>query len=248
MATVQGAMEQLNSAGQGGGVYVVAGTYNESLTLHSRVSVFAGFNATTLLRDVALNVTTVSGGGAIGLTGRAVKGATVDGLTIRSAAARDFVAVGVAGSSVGVLLVGDSNVTISRSAIFAGAGMDGPSGTSAPGTAATQGGAGINGTNFSGVSCPTGGRTRAWRVDREDPRTATAIPVETVAWVRTRRAARDRSGPVLPTAAAARVARALAARGKTEAMVGSAAPGLTGQSRPPWVRSLGMARTCLPMA
>src|SRR6266550_2610522 len=121
--SIQAAINAANAAGLGADVYAAAGTYSGSLTLHSNVSVYGGYNPTTFLRDVAANATVVDGG-ATAVTASSANALTVDGLTIRSAAA------GVGGSSIAILLDNSSNVVISGNTISAGAGGAGAVGTS----------------------------------------------------------------------------------------------------------------------
>src|SRR5437773_7704023 len=120
--SIQAAIDAANAAGLGADVYAAAGTYPGSLTLHSNVSVYGGYNPTTFLRDVAANATVVDGG-ATAVTGTAANALTVDGLTIRSAAAT------TGGTSIAILLDNSSNVVISGNTIISGAG-----GTGVPGT------------------------------------------------------------------------------------------------------------------
>src|SRR5712691_10822285 len=135
MATIQAAIDRLNTAGTGGGVYVVAGTYAQSLTLQPKVSVFGGFNPTTFLRDIAANGTIVSGG-PTAVTGNGANSLTLDGLTIQSADAP------AGGSSVGIALSGGTGVVINRNMITAGKGAAGSDGS--------VGSAGINGASGAG--------------------------------------------------------------------------------------------------
>src|SRR5205809_5942736 len=131
--SIQAAIDAANAAGLGADVYAAAGTYPGSLTLHSNVSVYGGYNPTTFLRDVAANATVVDGG-ATAVTGTAANALTVDGLTIRSAAAA------TGGASITILLDNSSNVVISGNTISAGAG-----GAGAVGTSGTPGQLGVDG-------------------------------------------------------------------------------------------------------
>src|SRR5262249_12326086 len=120
--TIQGA---INASTSGADIYVAAGSYPGSVTLHTGVSVYGGYNATTFLRDVAANVTTVEGGAAA-VQGVGVTGLTLDGLTIQAANG-----TGNGTSSVGVLLDSSSGIVISKNKIVAGNGASGADGVTA---------------------------------------------------------------------------------------------------------------------
>jgi len=142
--SIQAAIDAANAAGLGADVYAAAGTYSGSLTLHSNVSVYGGYNPTTFLRDVAANATVVDGG-ATSVTASSANALTVDGLTIRSAAA------GFGGSSIAILLDNSDDVFISGNTISAGAGGAGVGG--APGIGGLQGADGAAGASAP-ANCP----------------------------------------------------------------------------------------------
>src|SRR6266550_8308484 len=158
--SIQAAIDAANAAGLGADVYVAAGTYPGSLTLRSNVSVYGSYNPTTFLRDVSANATVVDGG-TTSVTGAAANALTLDGLTIRSAAAT------FGGSSIAILLDNSDNVLITGNTISAGAGgaglggapgigglqgLDGAAGVPAPANCpdTALGGAGGSGVAFSG--------------------------------------------------------------------------------------------------
>jgi hypothetical protein len=133
MATIQAAMDSMAARNPAGGaVYVVAGTYAQSLTLHTKVSVFGGYDPTTFLRDVPNNASIISGG-STAVTASGATSVTLDGLTIQSA---DGTA---GGSSIAIALTGDTGIAITRNTITAGKGAAGSDGTA--------GGAGVGGAD-----------------------------------------------------------------------------------------------------
>ena len=147
MATIQAAIDRANAAGQGADIYVAGGTYVESLTLRTRVSVYGGFSPTTWLRDSPANVTVVNSP-STAVIANGASSLTLDGLTIRSASSST-----PGGSSIAISLVNSSNVVISRNAITAGAGAAG-----ANGSAGTPGIPGFRGANAfdATAGCVTG--------------------------------------------------------------------------------------------
>jgi K319-like protein len=142
--TIQGAIDASTA---GADVYVAAGMYAGTLTLKNGVSVYGGYNATTWMRDVATNTTTVAGG-STALQGGAVTGLTLDGLRIQAANA-----VGGGASSIGVLLDGSSGIVISHNTIVAGNGANGADGVSA--VAGGAGAAGDSGRTACGDPPPS---------------------------------------------------------------------------------------------
>ncbi|MDP3218548.1 MAG: DUF1565 domain-containing protein, partial [Deltaproteobacteria bacterium] len=119
-------------------VYIAGGTYSESITLASGVSLYGGYNDSGWTR-AASNVTTIDGGAT------AVRGAGLSAalelnlLTIRAANAS-----GAGQSSYGVRLAGSGAlVTLHRCAITAGNGVPGVDGAAGAGGAAGGNASGI---------------------------------------------------------------------------------------------------------
>jgi hypothetical protein len=139
-ATIQAAIGAAAGAGNGADVYVVAGTFVESITLASGVSIYGGFSGTSWLRDPKNLVTTISGGPKA-VVGRGVSNLWIDGLTIVSADA-----ITLDASSYALQLVESNDVVISGNVITAGrgaAGQDGAAGADgAPGENGAPGGGG----------------------------------------------------------------------------------------------------------
>jgi hypothetical protein len=136
------------AAAHGGTVCVLAGSYAESLTLRSGVTLLGGVDPATLARDPAAFPTTLQGG-PIAVRAAAVSGVVVDGFRITSA---DGTAPG--GSSIAVLLTASDGLTLRGNTIVAGLGAPGADGQDRAGDAApARGAAGGNG-GAAGVGNP----------------------------------------------------------------------------------------------
>jgi hypothetical protein len=142
--TVQRALDAADAAGNGGDVYVAAGTYDESLTLRSRVSVYGGFDAASWRRDLATSRPVITGA-RIAVRGTEANALSLDGLRIEAANAS-----AASESSIGVFLRNSTNVVVRRMMIVAGNGFSGTAG----GTGANRAKA-DNGSNGDDASaCP----------------------------------------------------------------------------------------------
>ncbi|MDH5761326.1 MAG: Ig-like domain-containing protein, partial [Gemmatimonadota bacterium] len=118
---------------QGGGdVYLAAGSYGESVTLRTGVSLYGGFDPATWLREPSSFVTHIDGG-ETAIRGSSLSEVRVDGLTIRSSDA-------TVGSSIGIRLTGSSVVVVSNNVIVSRRGADGANGVR--GTNGSSGGMG----------------------------------------------------------------------------------------------------------
>ena len=121
--TVQRAMDASDAAGNGGDVYVAAGTYDESLTLRSRVSVYGGFDAATWRRDLATSRPVIAGA-RIAVRGTEANALSLDGLRIEAADATE-----PSQSSIGLFLRNSDDVIVRRMTIVAGNGVGGVNGS-----------------------------------------------------------------------------------------------------------------------
>ncbi len=167
MATVQAAINAAKAGGAGADVYVAEGTYAESITLASDVSVYGGYTGANWFRDATVFITTIDGG-PIAMRGVDTDNLTIDGLTIRSGNATANGA-----SSIALSFARSTNLTISNNLIFASNGMPGATGAKgttpakAPNGAkgskagscipSNKGGAGGNGSGNDGGKGGTGG-------------------------------------------------------------------------------------------
>ncbi len=167
MQTVQAAVNAAKAGGAGADVYVAEGSYVESVTLASDVSIYGGYNATDWFRDASLFTTTIEGG-PVAMHGADTDNLTIDGLTIRSANA-----TAKGASSIALSFAQSTNLTISNNLIFAGNGAAGTTGAkgSQPGKApngssggkagscipSNKGGAGGNGSGNDGGAGGAGG-------------------------------------------------------------------------------------------
>ena len=144
LATIQRAIELADAAGNGGDVYVAAGTYSGSVQLRSRVSIYGGFDVSTWTRDVALDRPIVQGG-SIAMTGTDANNLTVDGIRIEAASATDSSA-----SSIGVFLRQSVGVLFRDSEVAVGNGYGGRNGAAGADRTKAE-----NGGNGHGASvCP----------------------------------------------------------------------------------------------
>ncbi|HMB71323.1 MAG TPA: Ig-like domain-containing protein, partial [bacterium] len=142
MATVQAAIDASAADGMGADVYVAAGTYAESLTMASGVSLYGGFDDVEWLRDIPTYDTVIQGGRRAIYVNQA-NDLTIDGLTVLAASATS---PGV--SSVVIGLSESQAVTITRNRLTAGNGADGAAGPA--GQVGQDGPAGLNGSGTSG--------------------------------------------------------------------------------------------------
>ena len=131
--SVQAAIDEAAGRADGTDVYVAAGTYYESLTLASGVSIYGGYEPSRWLRDPSQHGVTIAGGTT------AVQGTNVSGLTLEALSINSSNAWQPSQSSYGILLSGSSNVVIAGSVIRAGSG--------APGAAGVWGSNGVNGAS-----------------------------------------------------------------------------------------------------
>jgi hypothetical protein len=148
--TVQRAIDAADVAGNGGDVYVAAGTYGESLTLRSRVSIYGGFDATTWRRDLATSRPTIMGS-RVAVIGTEANALSIDGLRIEAADATE-----ASQSSIGLFLRNSADVVVRRAMVVAGNGVAGTDG----GTGADRGKADDGNNGLSAAVCPpsrTGG-------------------------------------------------------------------------------------------
>lgn len=154
MLTIQAALDKAAQLGEGAGVYVAEGRYEESLWLKTNVGVYGGFGP-RWLRDVKSHATLVAGE-STAVTAIGVESAALDGIIVTSAPA-----AARGGSAYGVFVANSRGVTISSCAISAGPGAKGRDGVTPPrpdqapnGGAATP--VGLGGTGGCGATC--GGR------------------------------------------------------------------------------------------
>lgn len=129
-------------AGGGTDVYVVNGTYNESINLQSGVSIYGGFASGTWLRDPGTFPTTILGPtNMIGVYGLGVSDITLDGLRISTP--QEALATGQ--SMYGVMLINSQNITITENIITAGEAGPGSGGQFGfPGVSGLPGGHGAD--------------------------------------------------------------------------------------------------------
>ncbi len=152
LSLIQDAIDAADNAGNGADVYVAAGTYVESLTLRSRVSVYGGFEATDWTRDIAANRPLVQGGET------AVFGAASNNLTLEG-----FAVVAASGStpgasSIALFLAESDGVTIRENLITAGDGATGATG--ARGANRTSPAPDDAGNGEDAGTCPSNGGSR----------------------------------------------------------------------------------------
>ncbi|MHC5185271.1 MAG: hypothetical protein ACYSPI_13520 [Planctomycetota bacterium] len=129
----------INTAVTSGRDYVLIsqGTYSESLTLASGVSLHGHYNASTGW-DRSSGYTTTIAGGVQSVSASSVSNVTIAHLTITSANA-----TGTGNSSYAVLLKNSSDISIHRCTIKSGKGSGGSAGSS--GVTGGNGGAGVSG-------------------------------------------------------------------------------------------------------
>jgi len=132
-ATIRRALEEA-ARSQREAVYVAGGTYSESITLFSGVSIYGGYNGETWVRNVA-EYPTVIEGGTTAIRGSGVTNVTLDGLDVYSA---DATASGE--SSTGISLSQSSFITVSANDIYAGNGAPGADGRNGQNGAAGRNG------------------------------------------------------------------------------------------------------------
>lgn len=132
-------------------VSVASGTYNETLTLVSNVSVDGGYNESlNWLKDGS--ATTINGG-TTAVLGSSVSNVALEGLRINAANAS-----GTGNSSYGVRLIASTNTTIDNCTIQAGTGSGGSGGSSGVTGAAGDGANnGANGCENSSIFCSSCG-------------------------------------------------------------------------------------------
>jgi hypothetical protein len=121
LLTIQAAIGRAATLGGVAGVYVSEGTYEESLTLATKVHLYGGFGAQWVRDPVA--APTIVAGGTTAVKAESVSDVRMDGLEIRSA---DATAAGE--SSIGVLVVSTDGAVLTGSTIKAGAGATGAAG------------------------------------------------------------------------------------------------------------------------
>jgi hypothetical protein len=154
LSSIQHAIDMADNGGNGADVYVAAGTYAETLTLRSRVSLYGGWNADDWTRDIDANRPVVTGG-ETAVYGESSNDLTVEGLEIVAADAATNGA-----SSIAVFLAESDGVTIRNNVIAAGMGMMGANGANgAPRPSSQTADRGSNGANASvcGSAGGTGG-------------------------------------------------------------------------------------------
>ncbi len=150
--TIAAAITAAQAAGVGFAVYIAAGTYAETITLASGVSLYGGYNGSDWTR-AAGNVTTIQGG-TTAVVANELAGATVlQRLTIVSAAATT-----PGESSYGVRARGGSSrLTLQACTITAGAGAVGVAGTDGVmGATGANGGMGGVATSSNGAAGTAG--------------------------------------------------------------------------------------------
>ncbi len=146
LATIQAAIDAADNGGQGADVYVAAGTYAESLTLRSRVSVYGGFDPTTWARDINAYRPVVDGD-TVAVHGVVSNALTVEGLAVVAADA-----TGVGASSIAVFLDNSVDVNLRNNLFTAGAGTAGARGSS--GARGNPGAGGKGGANPTSLCVP----------------------------------------------------------------------------------------------
>lgn len=147
-ATVQRAIDAADNAGNGGDVYVAAGSYGESLTLRSRVSIYGGFEAGSWRRDLG-TLRPVIAGSRLAVRGSDANNLTLDGLRIEAASATDS-----SQSSIVLWLENSSGVVARRSVLVAGDGFRGLHGDA--GASRSRADDGSDG--YNAASCAAGTR------------------------------------------------------------------------------------------
>ncbi|MDZ7780566.1 MAG: Ig-like domain-containing protein [Gemmatimonadota bacterium] len=123
IATIQAAIDAADGAGNGADVYIAGGEYMESVTLRSRVSLYAGWDEADWSRNIETRRAVVRGG-ATAVQGTESNNLVLEGLEVIAADATD-----PGESSVAVWLLNSTGVDIRRNIIRAGAGAMGVSGT-----------------------------------------------------------------------------------------------------------------------
>ncbi|KAA3635628.1 MAG: hypothetical protein DWP97_04420, partial [Calditrichaeota bacterium] len=150
-ATIQYAIDYSNTEGAGADIYIAAGTYNESITLRTDVSLYGGFDAATWERNFTAHQSVIMGGN-YAVYGNGTSLLTIDGMYIQSADANFS-----GGSSVGIALSSAQGITITNNSIAAGAGYTGYNGTTYSKPNKTNNGSGGADSYFNLISCSTGG-------------------------------------------------------------------------------------------
>ena len=148
-------------------ILVAGGTYNETVTMQSGISIYGGYNSTTWARASA-NVATIIGQTtapfcAINASG--VTNATIDRFTITGPNATGATSA-ISNSSYGIYSASISTATIKNCTITAGNGAAGVAGSAGPvGGSGGSGSQGINGNcdNNSGGSSGIGGSSSCSR-------------------------------------------------------------------------------------
>jgi len=140
LASIQGAIDASDNAGNGADVYIAAGNYAETLTLRSRVSLYGGFDPADWSRDVSANRPVVSGD-ATAVNGESANNLTLEGLEIVAANA-----TGTGESSIAVRLKESTGVRLALNVLRPGNG-----GSGSAGTKGTDGNPGSNGTRGGGA-------------------------------------------------------------------------------------------------
>lgn len=137
------------AAGTGADVYIVNGTYDETVSLQTGVSLYGGFHSGTWLRDPgAAPVTIAPSLGHVGLHGSGMSNITVDGLTIRT---RED-ALATMQSMYGVFLSNVQNIRITNNTIMAG-----EAGAGSAGQFGFAGAPGLRGVDGANAACPAPG-------------------------------------------------------------------------------------------
>jgi hypothetical protein len=123
--TLSIAIGRAGSLGGGADIYVVNGTYEETVSLITGTSIYGGYQSGTWLRDRVTYPTMVRGNSSgVAVVGSGISDVTLDGLDIRTPL--EYNATGQ--SLYGVLLSQSHDVTISNDVIFAGEGGPGSGG------------------------------------------------------------------------------------------------------------------------
>lgn len=121
LLTIQSAIDAAAAAGDGTDVYVAQGTYPESLTLASEVSVYGGFDPVSWEFDPAARP--VVEGSTVAVFGQAVSGVRISWMHITAADGE-----GADHTSIGVLLDGAVDAVLRGNIVEAGEGLDGVAG------------------------------------------------------------------------------------------------------------------------
>ena len=149
MKTLAAAIARAATAGNGTDVYVVNGSYTETVNLQSGVSLYGGYQSATWLRDPEQFQTSIQGGSTmIGVLGTNVSNVTIDGFRISTPI--DFNATGQ--SAYAIMLRQAQNITISNNRITSGAA--GPGSAGQFGFAGVPGRRGGDGANASCTVTP----------------------------------------------------------------------------------------------